>query len=60
MVISEFEDKRLQMLDKNYCQASTAACECCAKERTSELVVTSFPIYHHPNGVCASHMSTRA
>ena len=35
MVISEYEDKRKQMLDQDYCQASTAACECGAKKRTS-------------------------
>ena len=31
MVINEYEDKRKQMLDQDYCQASTAACECGAK-----------------------------
>ena len=29
--------------------ASTAACECGAKKQTAEYVMTSCPIYHHPN-----------
>ena len=29
--------------------ASTAACECSAKEQTAEYVITSLPIYHHPD-----------
>ena len=33
--------------------ASTAACECGAKEQTAEYVMTSFPIYHHPNAARA-------
>ena len=28
---------------------STAACECGVKEQTAEHVITSCPIYHHPN-----------
>ena len=28
---------------------STAACKCSAKEQTPEHVITSCPIYHHPN-----------
>ena len=53
MVNSEYEDKRKQMLDQDYCQASAEACECGAKERTSERVITSCPIYHYPNGARA-------
>ena len=33
--------------------ASTAACECGAKEQIAEHVVASCPIYYHPNGACA-------
>ena len=33
--------------------ASTATCECGAKEQTIEHVITSCPIYHYPNGVRA-------
>ena len=29
--------------------APTAACECGTKEQTAEHVITSCPIYHHPN-----------
>ena len=33
--------------------ASTAACECGTIEQTAEHVITSFPIYHNPNGARA-------
>ena len=33
--------------------ASTAACECGTKEQAANYVITSYPIYHHPNGACA-------
>ena len=33
--------------------AFTAACKCGAKEQTAEHVITSCPIYHHPNEACA-------
>ena len=39
--------------------ASTAACECGAKEQTTEHIITSCPIYHHPNTAPLSQMSTR-
>ena len=29
--------------------ASTAACECGTKEQTTKPIITSCPIYHHPN-----------
>ena len=29
------------------------ACECGSKEQIAEHVITSCPIYHHPNGSCA-------
>ena len=32
--------------------ASTVACECGAKEKKAEHVITSYPIYYHPNGIC--------
>ena len=35
-----------------YGMAPTAAGEGGAKEQTAENVITSCPIYHHPNGVC--------
>ena len=39
--------------------ASMVACECGAKEQTADHVITSCPIYHHPNGAHAlSQMST--
>ena len=31
--------------------ASTAACECGAEEQAADHVITSCPIYHHPNGI---------
>ena len=33
--------------------ASMAACECGTKEQTADQIITSCPIYHHPNGVRA-------
>ena len=35
------------------CMASTAACESGAKEQTDEHIITSFSLYHHPNGARA-------
>ena len=32
---------------------STAVCQCGAKEQRAEHVITSCPIYHHPNGARA-------
>ena len=31
--------------------ASTTSCECGAEEQTADHIVTSCPIYHHPNGI---------
>ena len=33
--------------------ASTAICECGAKEQRAKRVITSCPTYHHPNGARA-------
>ena len=31
--------------------ASTASCECGAEEQTADHIITSYPIYRHPNGI---------
>ena len=32
--------------------SAAASCECHAKQQTAEHVLTSCPVYHHPNEAC--------